>query len=346
MVAPVTLEMPYAFKLLTQELETYMNIGMRIMTEKDLLRLNGVSKSDLPPLTAEEKAKGKITLPARVLPETAVPEYRVDEKGPVDADPALLMKLGVMPEATPRVTSGDDRVVDGKTPDAARAAIDLAVAQANAGPGAGPISGSLVQTDKGPVFQPNATVVTVLPAAKSIKVVGGPEDLVADEDLNAPPTALAAPPAAAPPPAAAAPPAASAASAGPLAAALGPQAQFGGGYGPSPMYYGTPQMMPYPYPMQYPGLNMGQGPAVYSNPLQAGAQIFTSGVPGAPPTIAVSTDEMQMGGFLNPQQGPKPMRSNVTLRRRSGQQPEQNGGGSNGAGSADATVKITVIKGS
>jgi hypothetical protein len=113
------------------------------------------------------------------------------------------------------------------------------------------------------------------------------------------------------------------------------------------MYYGPPQMMPYPYPMQYPGLNMGQGPAVYSNPVQAGAQIFTSGVPGAPPTIAVSTDDGQMGGFLNPAQGPKPMRSNVTLRRRSGQQqPDQSGGGSSGAGSADATVKITVIKGS
>jgi DNA-directed RNA polymerase II subunit RPB2 len=337
MVAPVTLEMPYAFKLLTQELETYMNIGMRIMTEKDLLRLNGVSKSDLPPLTAEEKAKGKITLPARVLPETAVPEYRVNETGPVDADPDLLMKLGALPPATPRVTEGDDVVVDGKSPDAARAAIDLAVAQANAGPGAGPISGSLVQTDKGPVFQPNATVVTVLPAAKSIQVVGGPEELVADEDLNAAPAA--APPAAAP---VAQAPVAQA----PVAQAPVAQPQFGG-YAPPPMYYGPPQMMPYPYPMQYPGVNMGQGPAVYSSPVQAGAQIFTSGVPGAPPTIAVSTDDGQMGGFLNPAQGPKPMRSNVTLRRRSGQQQsEQGGGGSGGSGSSDATVKITVIKGS
>jgi hypothetical protein len=316
MVAPVTLEMPYAFKLLTQELETYMNIGMRIMTEKDLLCLDGLSKSDLPPLTTE--VKGKITLPARVLPETAVPEYRVEETGPVNADPALLMKLGALPPATPRITEGDDIVVDGKSPDAARSAIDAAVAQANAGPGAGPISGSLVQTDKGPVFQPNPTVVTVVPAAKTIQVVGAPENIVADEDLTvqAPQAQPLAPQPLAPPQ--------------PQA-----QGQFGG-YGP--MYYGSPQMMPYPYQMPYPGVNMGQSPAVYSTPAQA--QIFTSGVPGAPPTIAVSTDDGQMGNFLNPQ-GPKPMRSTVTLRKRSVQPAQESG-----SGSADATFKITVIKGS
>jgi hypothetical protein len=114
MVAPVTIEMPYAFKVLAQELETYMNIGMRIMTEKDLVFLDGLRKSDLPQDTTGLEGRHTI-LPERVLPETAVPEYREEEEGPSEASPELLMKLGAIPRTVPLTgTSAEgDVVVDG-----------------------------------------------------------------------------------------------------------------------------------------------------------------------------------------------------------------------------------------
>jgi hypothetical protein len=91
-------------------------------------------------------------------------------------------------------------------------------------------------------------------------------------------------------------------------------------------------------------LNMGQYPAVYAAAQPQPAQLYTSGVPGAPPTIAVSTDNMQMGGFMS-LNGPKPMRNNITLKRKSvsfggssGQEESQSGGAPG--------VKVTVFKGS
>jgi hypothetical protein len=324
MVAPVTLEMPYAFKLLAQELETYMNIGMRIMTEKDSLRLTGVNKHDLPPPTAEERARGVIVLPERVLPETAVPEYRQPVDEPVDADPDLLMKLGALPPATPRVSDSDDVVVDGKgDPSSVANAIAVATAAQAAQDANAPVSGSLVQTDKGPVFQPNPTTVTVLPPARSIQVVGAPEGVEADEDLTQP---IA--------------PVQQATQAVPVTNQI-PQMM--------PQYYNQQPMMAYPYgmmpsqQMMYPGLNMGQAPAVYAQPMP-GAQVFSSGVPGAPPTIAVPTDDLSMQRFAAPQAaGPRPMKggSGVT-RRRSGSRGSEEG---SEAPSSDANIVIRVIKG-
>ena len=348
MVAPVTLEMPYAFKLLAQELETYMNIGMRIMTEKDVLKLNGVSKEDLPPMTAEERtARGVVVLPTRVLPETAVPEYRTPtDEGPVDADPDLLMKLGALPPATPRVSDEGDIVVDGKG-DPATVASAIAVATAAAtkaadGTGA-PVSGALVQTEMGPMFQPNPTTVTVLPPARSIQVVGEPEALVADEDLTAAQAQAPSPK--------------TEIQAGPQ-----PVRQTGGFQATNvipqmmPQYYmpQQQQMMPYPYgymPQQqqmYQGVNMGQAPAVYAQPMPS-AQVFSSGVPGAPPTIAVPTDDMSMQRFSSGQsgqQGPKPMRGSAPgTRRRSPSNNQQEDGSGSGQGSSDANIVIRVIKG-
>jgi hypothetical protein len=174
MIAPVKIEMPYAFKLLAQELETYMNIGMRIMTEKDLLRLNGVNKDDLPPLTDEEKQRGAITLPERVLPETAVPEYRKEQEGVTEASPELLMKLGALPP-TPVVSDEDDIVVNGKgQPLTATESVGMAAATVAAAADAarnvnGMQPGSIVQTQQGPMFQPAPTNVTIVPPARSIQ---------------------------------------------------------------------------------------------------------------------------------------------------------------------------------
>lgn len=334
MIAPVKIEMPYAFKLLAQELETYMNIGMRIMTEKDLLRLNGVNKDDLPPLTEEEKQRGAITLPERVLPETAVPEYRTEEEGVTEASPELLMKLGALPP-TPVISDEDDIVVNGKgQPLTATEAVGMAaatvVAAADAArTGNGMQPGSIVQTQQGPMFQPAPTNVTIVPPARSIQVIGGPEDVVADEELGKPVATNVIP------------------SMLPMAPQqMQPMMQMQ--QYPQPMMqqqmqYSQPQMQQYPQQMQQ-GINMGTVPAVYAAPLPSAAQMYSSGVPGAPPTIAIPTDDMSMQQFGNQQfQGPRPQRG-ITLKRRSNQ-PFGSAEGSSQP-SVDANTRINVIKGS
>ena len=355
MVAPVTIEMPYAFKLLCQELETYMNIGMRIMTEKDLLRLNGISKADLPPLTEEEKTRGAITLPERVLPETVVPEYREAEEAPLDADPELLRKLGALTPTVPVVSDGDDTVVDGT---GLASGINIAAAIARAQEqGQGVVPGSLVQTAQGQVFQPTPTTVTVLPPARSIQVTGAPEPLEADEVLEQPIASAGPLPAIAAGQPAMASPMASPINASSVIPQVLPQQQQGGGYYMNQQYSPYPPQqfyqpmamtspMPSPMPMQYggyPQVNMSSGPAVYSSVGQPMAppmaQFYTSGVPGAPPTIAVDTADQTMSQFANPMGGgPRPQRNNITLKRKSA-------GASSTMASSDSSMRVTVTKG-
>uniref|UniRef100_A0A6C0DIK0 DNA-directed RNA polymerase n=1 Tax=viral metagenome TaxID=1070528 RepID=A0A6C0DIK0_9ZZZZ len=337
MVAPVVIEMPYAFKLLSQELETYMNIGMRIMTEKDMLKLNGIDKSDLPPPTAEEKSRIASALPKLVLPEAIVPEYREIIEGPVEASPELLMKLGATPPPAPRVSDEDELVVDGS---GVQSAIKTAADIAAQTPTPGVVPGTMVQTSQGQMFQPNPTTVTVVPPARSIQVVGGPEEVVADEDLETIPSVLPrSQPQQMAQPAQIAQPA--------QMAQPGMMVPQQGGFYQQPFqgqYYGSvapinPQMAN-PYGQ---GFNMSQSPLVYASSQPQPAQLYTSGVPGAPPTIAVNTDGQQMGGFMYGS-GPRPMRNNITLKRKS-----VSFGGSNDeesqSGSAPG-VKVTVFKGS
>lgn len=339
MVAPVVIEMPYAFKLLSQELETYMNIGMRIMTEKDMLRLNGINKEDLPPPSDEEKARIAAALPKLILPEAVVPEYREIVEGPVEASPELLMKLGATPPATPRVSDEDDLVVDGSgVQGAIKTAADIAANPAVPGV----VPGTMVQTAQGQMFQPNPTTVTVVPPARSIQVVGGPEDVVADEELGSGIEAS-----------------------GTIPSVLPVQQQIAQ---PQPQLMAQPQAMAQPgmmvpqqggfyqQPFQgqfygpvgqiNPGManpfNMSHSPMVYAASQPQPAQLYTSGVPGAPPTIAVNTDGQQMGGFMYGS-GPRPMRNNITLKRKSVSFGGSNEGNSGEASGSD--MKITVIKG-
>ena len=318
MVAPSEIEMPYAFKLLCQELETYMNIGMRIMTEKDMLVLGGINKDDLPKLTEEERGREAVALPELKLPETIVPEYREIVEGPTEASPELLMKLGAIP--TPRVSSGDEVVLDGT---GVQESINTAATVAAA---VNPTSvpGTMVQTAQGQMFQPNPTTVTVVPPARTIQVIGEPEAVVADEELGRVESSSRIPQVL--------PMAQQELGQMPMAPAMVPQQ---GGY-----------MMPQQggYMQQgYQNLNMSPYPTVYAASMPQPAHLYTSGVPGAPPTIAVSTDQMQMGGFMM-QNAPRPMRSNITLKRKAvsfGGSNDQEASGS----STDPAVKITVIKG-
>jgi DNA-directed RNA polymerase II subunit RPB2 len=73
--------MPYATKLLFQELETYANIGTRILTTYNTTKLKGLDK-------IEELAEGaaNITqpLPLRPILETQMPELRVEPPAPTE----------------------------------------------------------------------------------------------------------------------------------------------------------------------------------------------------------------------------------------------------------------------
>jgi len=312
-----------------------MNIGMRIMTEKDMLKLNGINIGDLPPYTEEEQARIAGALPKLVLPEAIVPEYREVIEGPVEASPELLMKLGATPPASPRTSDEDELVVDGSgVQGAIKTAAEIAASPAVPGV----VPGSMVQTNQGPMFQPNPTTVTVVPPARSIQVMGAPEEVVADEELDAGDTLPTILPRAQPQ-MMAQPLQQSAAMAQP--GMMVPQQ--GGFYQPpfQGQYYGP--VGPINANMANP-FNMSHSPMVYAASQPQPAQLYSSGVPGAPPTIAVNTDGQQMGGFMYGS-GPRPMRNNITLKRKSvsfggGQESEASGG------SSDPNMKITVIKGS
>jgi hypothetical protein len=303
------------------------------MTEKDLLKLNGINKEDLPPLTDEERARVAVALPERVLPETLVPEYRKIIEGPTEASPELLMKLGALPPATPRVSDSEDVIVDGT---GVQQAIQTAANVVNAIGTPSTVPGTMVQTNQGPMFQPNPTTVTVVPPAKSIQVVGAPEDVVADEDLGVVGASTGIPqilPSASQQPLMQQPVMQQPVMQQPVMQqpVMQQPVMQQGGYMPQ-MYQGGN------YNPVGQGLNMSQTPAVYAASQPQPAQLYTSGVPGVPPTISVSTDLSQMGGFMS-MNAPKPMRNNITLKRKS----VQFGGEET---SSDPGVKINVIKGS
>ena len=95
---------------------------------------------------------------------------------------------------------------------------------------------------------------------------------------------------------------------------------------------------------------MGSMPAVYAASVQPPpAQVYTTNIPGAPPTISIETDPFAMQQFGAPQpQGPKPRRT-LTLKRGSGSSVGAAGSGAGGeAGgvqSGGANVTVNVIKG-
>ena len=200
------------------------------------------------------------------------------------------------------------------------------------------------------MFQPNPTTVTVLPPARSISVLPGEgEEVQADEVLDS-----------------------AAATAQGAQRRVGfqneinatntipqfaPMAQQPMGQQipmyPQQQYYPQQQMqqMPQQFNMTpYPGLNMGATPAVYAASAPQPAQMFTSGVPGAPPTFSVPTDPETMQQFGMPQQGIKPRRSITLKKGRSGPGFGSSSGqdgdeGQSGGSSSSANIVVTVTKG-
>jgi hypothetical protein len=63
-------EIPYAFKVLEQELNSYLNMGMRLLTEKDVKLFRPPAQEEL--TEEQERAALEAVLPARVLPDMGV----------------------------------------------------------------------------------------------------------------------------------------------------------------------------------------------------------------------------------------------------------------------------------
>ena len=96
-------EMPYATYLLNQELNTYMNMGMRILTSRDLEKLKKPEVKDLMDPSLIQIANKE--LETLVLPDTVVPEMIIPTET-IEATPEDLRQLGVAqpePEQQPEV---------------------------------------------------------------------------------------------------------------------------------------------------------------------------------------------------------------------------------------------------
>jgi X-X-X-Leu-X-X-Gly heptad repeat protein len=88
-------EIPYSMKLLDQELSFFMNIGMRMLTAKNVTHLRG---APLVELTADQQRNALETLlPERTLLDTLVPE-RIEPKETYEATPDDLSALGATPQ--------------------------------------------------------------------------------------------------------------------------------------------------------------------------------------------------------------------------------------------------------
>jgi hypothetical protein len=85
-------EIPYAFKLLDQEMNAYMNMGMRVLTEKDVRKFR---EPDFQELAADEQERLlKEPLPARVVLDTGVAPERIVEEEQPEASLTDLAGLG------------------------------------------------------------------------------------------------------------------------------------------------------------------------------------------------------------------------------------------------------------
>jgi hypothetical protein len=84
--------MPYATYLLNQELNTYMNMGMRILTSKDVERLRRPEVKDLLDPSLIDLANKELQV--LVLPDTTVPQY-ITPVETVEARPEDLRSLGL-----------------------------------------------------------------------------------------------------------------------------------------------------------------------------------------------------------------------------------------------------------
>lgn len=95
LVTTSLVEMPYATKLLADELGTFMNMGIRVLTANGLSGLKDPKDADLPEGLSIKNAMAQ-PLPNLVLPETRVPEYREAPEEEVVPSEENLYAMGVL----------------------------------------------------------------------------------------------------------------------------------------------------------------------------------------------------------------------------------------------------------
>ena len=123
-------EIPYALKLLDQELATYLNMSIRCLTDKDVTRLRGPALQEL---TADQQQQlSTAPLPERVLLETTVPELVAVTEEPT-ASPADLAALGAAEEVAEDSIEGSIKFANAAIgmgePAAAPLVLDLAAGE-------------------------------------------------------------------------------------------------------------------------------------------------------------------------------------------------------------------------
>jgi hypothetical protein len=180
-------ELPYAFKLLEQELQSYLNMGLRLVTDNDL---KGFRRPVSQEMTEEqERAALEAVLPARVLPEAVVPEV-LEAAAEVEVNEFDLAALGAadIRGALVAAEEGEEEGAAGAGAPAAAAAAPAPAANA---------SGLVLQ------IQPNAGA----PAAAAAAAAPGELEEATLDDVpyavgaaGAAPFPLTAPGAGAPPP--------------------------------------------------------------------------------------------------------------------------------------------------
>jgi DNA-directed RNA polymerase II subunit RPB2 len=95
LVTTSLVEMPYATKLLADELGTFMNMGIRVLTANGLSGLKDPTDDTLPEGLSIKNALAQ-PLPNLVLPETRVPEYRDVPEEEVVPSEENLYAMGVL----------------------------------------------------------------------------------------------------------------------------------------------------------------------------------------------------------------------------------------------------------
>ena len=89
------INIPYAYKLLDQEMNAYLNMGMRVLTEADVKHFRGPAIGEIP--EDEEERLLSTALPERVLLDTEVPAM-IEPKEEVEVKPEDLAALGLTKE--------------------------------------------------------------------------------------------------------------------------------------------------------------------------------------------------------------------------------------------------------
>jgi DNA-directed RNA polymerase II subunit RPB2 len=127
-------QMPYAMKLLDQELSFFLNMGLRFATEHDLKKFRDVGTEQLS--EDQKRALLEAPLPQMVLPETRVPEYVPQAEEP-EVSPGDLAALG-----------GRDE--EGEAGDAPAANREAPVGEAVEAPAPAPAQPQTLQAAPGP----------------------------------------------------------------------------------------------------------------------------------------------------------------------------------------------------